>query len=216
MDRAGQLIPGTSKAAMALERATLATPAMHHARSYVAALREGFRRGEQEIVTEQRARQIEADFGRYLAAITDQAGHITLPTGEKVRKVPFSLHWLCDGDLFIGEASIRHQLDARLMQEGGHIGYGIRPSHRGQGYGKRILALSLLECRRLGIERVLVTCLDSNIPSARIIEANGGQLENVIELALGPWSLAALLDYPLADEEIALTSGRPAWRLARR
>jgi predicted acetyltransferase len=182
----------TLKTASALERATLATPAMRHARSYVAALREGFRRGEQEIVTEQRARQIEADFSRYLAAITDQTGHITLPTGGKVAKVPFSLHWLCDDDLFIGEASIRHRLDARLIQEGGHIGYGIRPSHRGQGYGKRILALSLEECRLLGIERVLVTCLDSNIPSARIIEANGGRLENVID---SPWGHGPLRRY---------------------
>ena len=54
----------------------------------------------------------------------------------------------CDGDEFIGEASIRHQLNAHLMQEGGHIGYGIRPSRRDRGYGKRILALALVECRR--------------------------------------------------------------------
>jgi predicted acetyltransferase len=168
-----------------LEQAMLVRPAMRHARSYVAALREGFRRGSQEIVSEPRVRQIEADFATYLAAITDQKGHITLPTGERVRKVPFSLHWLCDGDEFIGEASIRHQLNRHLLQEGGHIGYGIRPSRRDQGYGKRILALALVECRRLGIERVLVTCLDANIASAKIIEANGGRLENVISAPSG-------------------------------
>lgn len=171
------------------DHAVLVPPAMRHARSYVAALREGFRRGEQEIVSELRARQIEADFAGYLAAITDQRGYITLATGERVRKVPFSLHWLCDGDAFIGEASIRHQLNAHLLQEGGHIGYGIRPSHRNQGYGKRILALALVECRRLGIERVLVTCLDSNVASARIIEANGGRLENVIAAPSGHGAL---------------------------
>jgi len=168
-----------------LEQAMLVPPAMRHARSYLAALREGFRRGEQEIVSEQRARQIEADFAGYLAAITDQRGHITLASGERVRKVPFSLHWLCDGDDFIGEASIRHQLNHHLMQEGGHIGYGITPSRRGQGYGKRILAMALVECRRLRIERVLVTCLDANIASAKIIEANGGRLENVIAAPSG-------------------------------
>jgi predicted acetyltransferase len=168
-----------------LEQATLVPPATRHARSYVAALREGFRRGEQDIVAEARIRQIEADFAGYLAAITDQNGHITLATGERVRKVPFSLHWLTEGETFIGEASIRHQLNAHLLQEGGHIGYGIRPARRGQGYGKRILALALVECRRLGIERVLVTCLDANIASARIIEANGGCLENVIAAPSG-------------------------------
>jgi predicted acetyltransferase len=168
-----------------LDQAVLAPPAPRYARSFVAALREGFRRGEQEIVTEPRVRQIEANFAVYLAAITEQRGHITLANGERVRKVPFSLHWLCDGDAFIGEASIRHQLNAHLLQEGGHIGYGIRPSCQRQGYGKRILALALAECRRLGIERVLVTCLDANLASARIIEANGGRLENVISAPSG-------------------------------
>jgi len=168
-----------------LEQATLAPPAPRHARSYVAALREGFRRGVQEIVSERRIRQIEVDFGGYLAAITDQRGYITLPTGERVRKVPFSLHWLCEGDEFIGEASVRHQLNAHLLQEGGHVGYGIRPSRQGRGYGKRILALALLECRRLGMERALVTCLDANVASAKIIEANGGRLENVISAPSG-------------------------------
>jgi predicted acetyltransferase len=172
-----------------LEQTTLVSPGMRHARSYLAALREGFRRGEQEVVSEQRVRQIEADFAGFLAAIQDQRGHITLASGERVRKVPFSLHWLCDGDMFIGEASIRHQLNAHLMQEGGHIGYGIRPSYRGRGYGKRILALALEECRRLRIERVLVTCLDRNVASARIIEANRGRLENVIAAPSGQGAL---------------------------
>lgn len=155
-------------------------PAPCHAPSYLEALREGFRRGEQDTVTERRVRQIEADFAGYLAVITNQTGNIRLPTGEIVPKVPFSLHWLTDGDVFIGEASLRHQLNAHLMREGGHIGYGIRPSYRGRGYGRRILALALEECRRLEIGRVLVTCLDSNTASARIIEANGGVLENII------------------------------------
>jgi predicted acetyltransferase len=160
------------------ERATLASPALRHAPSYIEALREGFRRGEQEVVSERRVRQIEADFGSYLARITDQTGSIRLPSGEIVPKVPFSLHWLTEGDTFIGEASLRHELNAHLLREGGHIGYGIRPTRRGRGYGRRILALALMECRRLGIKRALVTCLESNIASARIIEANGGVLED--------------------------------------
>jgi predicted acetyltransferase len=98
-----------------------------------------------------------------------------------VSKVPFSVFWLVEGDEFIGEASIRHELTAHLLKEGGHVGYGIRPSRQRQGYGRLILALALEECRRLGIERVLVTCLQDNVASARVIEANGGELENVID-----------------------------------
>jgi predicted acetyltransferase len=149
-------------------------------RSYVAALREGFRRGAPEPLSERRLRQIEADFAGYVLAITDQRGSIRLPTGQIVPKVPFSVHWLVEDDEFIGEAQIRHRLNEYLIREGGHVGYGIRPSRRRQGYGRLILALALEACRRLDIRRVLVTCLEDNVASARIIEANGGALENVI------------------------------------
>ena len=162
------------------ERAELVAPSLRYARSYVAALREGFRRGAQDRASERRISQIEADFVRYIQAITDQSGSIRLPTGEIVPKVPFSVHWLVEGDEFIGETHIRHRLNDYLIKEGGHVGYGIRPAWRRQGYGKLILALALEECRRLGLHRVLVTCLEDNVASARIIEANGGELENVI------------------------------------
>ena len=169
--------------------AHLVQPSGRHARSYVAALREGFRRGAQETVSERRIRQIEADFAAYIAAMTEQTGRIRLPTGEVVPKVPFSVFWLVEGDAFIGEANVRHQLNAYLLKEGGHVGYGIRPSRQRHGYGRLILALALEECRRLGLERVLLTCLQDNVASARIIEANGGELENVIDDPAGRGSL---------------------------
>jgi predicted acetyltransferase len=161
--------------------AQLVRPSLRHARSYVSALREGFRRGAQETISERRIRQIEGDFAAYLAAITERTGRVRLPTGEIVPKVPFSVFWLVEGDAFIGEANVRHRLNAYLLKEGGHVGYGIRPYCQRQGYGKLILALALEECRRLGLERVLLTCLQDNVASARIIEANGGELENVID-----------------------------------
>jgi predicted acetyltransferase len=162
------------------ERAELVAPSLRHARSYVAALREGFRRGSQERASEERIRQIEADFAAYLQAITDRTGSIRLPTGQVVPKVPFSVFWLVKGDEFIGETQIRHELNDYLIKEGGHVDYGIRPGRQRQGYGKLILALALEECRRLGLRRVLVTCLQDNVASARIIEANDGALDNVI------------------------------------
>jgi predicted acetyltransferase len=162
------------------QQAELVRPSPRYARSYVAALREGFRRGDQDLVTERSIRQIEADFAGYIDGITDQKGSIRLPTGQIVPKVPFSLHWLVEDDEFIGEAQVRYRLNQHLIREGGHVGYGIRPSRRRQGYGRLILALALEECRRLEIRRVLVTCLEDNVASARIIEANGGELENVI------------------------------------
>ena len=162
------------------DRAELVAPSPRHARSYVAALREGFRRGAQERVSERRIRQIEADFAGYVEAITDQTGRVRLPTGQILPKVPFSVFWLVEGDEFIGETHVRHRLNDYLIREGGHVGYGIRPARQRQGYGKLILALALDECRGLGLRRVLITCLQDNVASARIIEANGGALENVI------------------------------------
>ena len=162
------------------DRAELVAPSLRHTRSYVAALHEGFRRGAQERLSERRIYQIEADFAAYIDAITDQTGSVRLPTGQIVPKVPFSVFWLVEGDEFIGETHVRHKLNDYLIKEGGNVGYGIRPSRRGQGYGKLILALALDECRRIGLARVLLTCLQDNVASARIIEANGGELENVI------------------------------------
>jgi predicted acetyltransferase len=171
-------------ATQTLMTARLAAPALRYRRSFLEALREGFRRGNQPVAGDARIRQIESDFEGYLREITDPSGTISLPTGEVVPKVPFSIHWLIEDEEFIGEASIRHELNDWLLREGGHIGYGIRPSRQRRSYGRLILALALEECRRLGIERVLVTCDDENVASARIIEANGGVLENIIDEAV--------------------------------
>lgn len=173
-------------------RARLVPPSARYRASYVDALVEGFRRGVQLERADDEIRSIDADFEGHIAAITDQSGSVLLPDGEAVPKVPFSVHWLVEGATFIGEASIRHRLNPHLAREGGHIGYGIRPRRQRRGYGRMILALALEECRRLGLDRVLVTCQDDNIPSARIIEANGGRLEG---MGLGPWSLEPVRRY---------------------
>ena len=80
----------------------------------------------------------------------------------------------------VGMISIRHYLNDALLNKGGHIGYGVRPSERGKGYATKMLALALEESRTLGIDRVLVTCDKGNIGSAKTILKNGGVLENEI------------------------------------
>jgi hypothetical protein len=95
------------------QRAELVTPSLRDARSHVAALREGFRRGAQDHLPERRIGQIEADFARYIEGITDQTGRVRLPTGEIVPKGPFSVSWLVEGDAFIGETSIRQRSSAQ-------------------------------------------------------------------------------------------------------
>jgi predicted acetyltransferase len=81
----------------------------------------------------------------------------------------------------IGRVSIRHELNAYLEERGGHIGYGIRPEYRGRGYATEILSMALLIMQDLGVQKVLVTCNDSNAVSGHVIEKCGGVLENIIE-----------------------------------
>lgn len=81
---------------------------------------------------------------------------------------------------FVGAVNIRHYLNENLLLGGGHIGDGVRPSERGKGIGTRMIALALEECRRLGIDRVLMTCDKDNVASAKTIRNNGGVLENEV------------------------------------
>jgi predicted acetyltransferase len=94
--------------------------------------------------------------------------------------------WLIDGDEYVGRLSLRHTLNDALLLWGGHIGYQIRPSKRRRGYGKEILRLGLIKAKERGLNRVLVTCDEDNTGSRKIIEYNGGQLENIIEVKDSP------------------------------
>ena len=64
-----------------------------------------------------------------------------------------------------------------MLQFGGHIGYGIRPTERRKGYNKINLYLGILEARRLGLEKVMLDCDVNNLGSDRTLKALGGKLE---------------------------------------
>ena len=93
--------------------------------------------------------------------------------------VPDSVFFLLDEDRnrLLGAVNIRHYLNERLLREGGHIGDGIRPTERRKGYATEMIRLALIECRKLGIDKVLMICDKDNIGSARSIRNNGGVLE---------------------------------------
>lgn len=80
----------------------------------------------------------------------------------------------------LGAINIRHSLNEYLFNFGGHIGYGIRPSERGQGYASLMLSLSLPIAKELGLNKVLITCDKINLGSAKTIIKNGGILENEV------------------------------------
>lgn len=99
----------------------------------------------------------------------------TLP-GERIHS---DYLWITDGDGIVGFLRFTYRLNDFLLGVGGHIGYSIRPSRRRQGHASRALGLALERARARGIERVLVTCDDTNIASARTIESQGGRIEDV-------------------------------------
>lgn len=86
-----------------------------------------------------------------------------------------------DGEI-VGRSSIRFELNDWLREKGGHIGYGVRPHHRRRGYATEILRQSLVVARAGGVDKVLVTCDDTNVGSLAVIEANGGVLECVADV----------------------------------
>ena len=116
------------------------------------------------------------DFDSYLE-------NLEIKEGNKDGLVPDTTLFCLDKDrnIFVGAVNIRHYLNEYLLQCGGHIGDGIRPSERRKGYATAMIGLALKECKKLGIDKVLMCCDKENIGSAKSIQKNGGVLENEIE-----------------------------------
>ncbi len=79
----------------------------------------------------------------------------------------------------VGFLNIRLCLNDFLLEEGGHIGYSIRPSERGKGYAKEALGQGLQVAKEKNIKKALVTCSTENPASRAVIVANGGVFEDV-------------------------------------
>ncbi|MCP3784313.1 GNAT family N-acetyltransferase [Micromonospora sp. A3M-1-15] len=121
-----------------------------------------------------------AGFAAWVARMAEEAHRAPDPGGVRC-----TYRWIVEGDRVLGGIALRHELDDFLLRVGGHIGYGIRPSARRRGLATWALGRMLEEARGLGLDRVLVTCADGNVASARTIERQGGVLEDIRDTELG-------------------------------
>ena len=106
---------------------------------------------------------------------------------ENPKTVPENLvqatQFLCirkSDNKLVGMIQVRHYFNEYLEKYAGHIGYSVRSSERRKGYAKEMLNLALPFCREIGLDKVLISCIDGNIGSEKTILANGGVYESTV------------------------------------
>ena len=117
-----------------------------------------------------------AGFGAWVQQLLDCGDERTIPRPGRVHATTW---WIVDIDEYVGSIQLRHYLNDALLETGGHVGYGVRPSRRHRGYATWALGAVKEEARQRGMARLLLTCAEDNLASARVIEANEGLLEDV-------------------------------------
>jgi predicted acetyltransferase len=153
---------------------SLALPSFSVHHSYVAAIGEYQQEGHYRTLDVARLAD-PAYFRRFVRArrAVARPGGAPPPYG-----VPETVLWYVEGTTFVGHVSIRHRLTDWLLEQGGHIGYDVRPSARRNGHATAMLHAALPLARRIGIDPALVTCVAGNTASRRVIEHAGGRLED--------------------------------------
>ncbi len=160
----------------------LLVPCLSHLDAYADALGRGW--SPDNVRLEQAAREelarIAQDPAAFVASLDDRearGGPITLPDGSQVARLPGYRRWMWDGG-FCGSIGFRWQPGTSTLPAYclGHVGYSVVPWRQRRGYATRALALLLGEARREGLDYVELTTDPDNLPSQKVITANGGAL----------------------------------------
>ena len=139
-----------------------------------------FHRGDADGNGDAELARIAADPAAFVASLDDpegRGGPITLPDGSKVPRMPGYRRWMWDGE-FCGSIGFRWQPGTAALPSHvlGHIGYAVVPWKRQRGYATLALGILLKEIRRHGLPHVDLTTDPDNLPSQKVITANGGVL----------------------------------------
>jgi predicted acetyltransferase len=95
--------------------------------------------------------------------------------------VPNTTYWLIKSNEIIGVSHLRHYLNSALLESGGHIGLGVRPSYRGKGIGNKLLNLTIAKAKELDIDDIHIHCHKVNKVSSQMIQSSGGILIDEIK-----------------------------------
>jgi predicted acetyltransferase len=161
----------------------LVVPAIDYLPAYRAALGRGWSPDNLrlEVARIEQLGRIAADPQAFVVSLVDRdarGGPITLPDGTLVPRLPSYRLWMWDGE-FCGSIGFRWQrgTSALPVYTPGHIGYAVVPWKRQLGYATQALRLMLVEARKeQGLKHVELTTEPDNLPSQRVILANGGKL----------------------------------------
>ena len=169
----------------------LVTPAERYLASYVAALERGWSPDNlRDEATAEHLARIAASASAFLAAQVDleaKGDPLVLPDGSTVRRLPGRVLWMWDGE-FCGTIGFRWQPGTEALPPTclGHIGYSVVPWKRGRGYAIRAVRETLPFAAQQGLRYVEITTTRENVPSQRVIAANGGSF---VEEFVAPASL---------------------------
>lgn len=78
------------------------------------------------------------------------------------RFIPNATYWIVEDEKYAGTINIRLGLNEALARYGGHIGIVIRPDCRRKGYGMKGFEFAVEECKKLGINPILVATQETN------------------------------------------------------
>jgi len=116
------------------------------------------------------------DFGKYVDKLLANAKGENLPKGWTIAVTTLWLTNEEESRKVFGCIRLRHK-NANIH---GHIGYDVPPRYRHNGYGKKLLELSLPYAKKIGLNSIYLTCRVDNIPSESVIRSCGGKLYDII------------------------------------
>lgn len=105
------------------------------------------------------------------------------PADEEKEFVPTYIYkiTLHGQDESIGKIDIRIGYNENLYY-GGHIGYGIDKTYRGNSYASKACKIIMKIAIAHGMDRLIITCNPDNIASRRTCEKAGLALKEIVDL----------------------------------